>query len=119
MGGGAQGHRCIPGDGRLFLPEGWPGFELAWRLARRYWGYGYATESARAALDYAFTVWKRNRIISLIAPENRASIRVAERIGESLQDRIPHLEREMLCYGIDRQTYLREVASFADPCSVR
>jgi len=91
-------------------PEGWPGFELAWTLVRRAWGHGYATESARAAMDHAFTVWKRDHIISLIAPENRASIRVAERIGERLEDRITHLEREMLCYGLDRATYLREVA---------
>jgi RimJ/RimL family protein N-acetyltransferase len=91
-------------------PEGWPGFELAWTLARRAWGHGYATEGARAAMDHAFTVWKRGRIISLIAPENRASIRVAERLGERLEDRITHLGREMLCYGLDRETYLREAA---------
>jgi RimJ/RimL family protein N-acetyltransferase len=91
-------------------PEGWPGLELAWTLARRAWGHGYATEAARAALDYAFTAWKRDRIISLIAPENQASIRVAERLGETLQGRIDHYGREMLCYGIDRETYLRELA---------
>jgi RimJ/RimL family protein N-acetyltransferase len=91
-------------------PEGWPGFELGWTLVRRYWGYGYATEAARATLDYAFTVLKRDRVISLIHPDNRASIRVAERIGERLQDRINHLGREMLCYGLDREAYLREVA---------
>ena len=91
-------------------PEGWPGFELAWTLARRYWGHGYATEGARAALDYAFTVLKRERVINLIYWENRASIRVAERLGERLQTRIDHYGREMLCYGIDRETYVREVA---------
>ncbi len=91
-------------------PEGWPGFELAWTLARRWWGHGYATEGARAALAYAFTVLKKDRVISLIHPENRLSIRVAERIGERLQDRIHHLGREMLCYGIDRETYLKEIA---------
>jgi RimJ/RimL family protein N-acetyltransferase len=91
-------------------PEGWPGLELAWTLVRRAWGHGYATEAARAAMDHAFTVLKRDRIISLIAPENRASIRVAERLGEVLQGRIDHYGREMLCYGIDRETYLREVA---------
>ncbi|HZF07715.1 MAG TPA: hypothetical protein VFE33_02895 [Thermoanaerobaculia bacterium] len=57
-------------------------------------------------MDHAFTVRKRDHIISLIAPENHASIRVAER----LEDRIIHLGREMLCYRIDRQAYLREVA---------
>lgn len=94
-------------------PEGWPGFELAWTLVRRYWGHGYATEAARAALDYAFTVLKRERVISLIYWENRASIRVAERLGESLQGRIDHYGREMLCYGIDRETYLAQVAPVA------
>lgn len=86
-------------------PEGWPGFELAWTLARRWWGHGYATEAARAALDHAFNAWRQDRIISLIHQENHASIRVAERIGESLQGRIHHLDKEMLCYGIDRTTY--------------
>jgi RimJ/RimL family protein N-acetyltransferase len=92
-------------------PEGWPGFELAWTLARRAWGHGYATEGARAAMDHAFTVWKRDHVISLIAPENQASIRVAERLGERLEGRILHLGREMLRYGVDRETYLSEAAS--------
>jgi RimJ/RimL family protein N-acetyltransferase len=96
-------------------PECWPGFELAWTLARRFWSHGYATEGARGALAHAFNGLKKDRIISLIHPENRASIRVAERIGERLQDRINHLGREMLCYGLDRETYLLEVA----PTSLR
>ncbi len=91
-------------------PEGWPGFELAWSLARRFWGHGYATESARAALAYAFTTLEKDNIISLIDPENLASIRVAERIGERLQGRINHFGREMLCYGLDRETYVRQIA---------
>jgi RimJ/RimL family protein N-acetyltransferase len=90
-------------------PEGWPGFELAWTLTRCWWGHGYATEGARAALDYAFTVLEKARVISLIHPENRASIRVAERIGERLQGQIYHLGRDMLYYGLDRKDYLIEV----------
>lgn len=107
-------------------PEGWPGFELAWTLGRRWWGMGYATEGARAALAHAFTVWNQERVISLIDPENRASIRVAERIGESLQGCIHHLDREMLCYGIDRGSYERcqggrprELVSLGAPASRR
>jgi RimJ/RimL family protein N-acetyltransferase len=60
-------------------PESWPGFELAWTLVRRAWGQGYATEAARATLDCAFTILKRDRIFSLIHLENWISIRVAER----------------------------------------
>jgi len=86
-------------------PAGWPGFELSWKLARLWWGHGFATEGARAALDYAFTVLRKDRVISLIHPENRASIRVAERLGQTLQGRVEHSGREMLCYGIDRESY--------------
>ena len=56
----------------FYEPDGWPGFELAGCLARRWWGNGYATEAARAALDQAFTVWKRDRVISLVNPEKPA-----------------------------------------------
>lgn len=86
-------------------PEGWPGFELAGKLGRRWWGYGYASEAARAALDQAFTIWKKDRVISLVHPENRASARLVERIGERLLERIEHFGREMLCFGIDREAW--------------
>lgn len=83
-------------------PQGWPGLELAWTLARRFWGNGYATEGARAALDHAFLAWGREHVISLIHPENRASIRVAERLGQWFEGPLEVLGQEMLCYGIDR-----------------
>ncbi len=89
------------------VPDGWPGFELAGALARRWWGKGYATEGARAALTYGFRVLQRDRIISLVHPENRASIRVVERLGERLEKRIQHLGKEVLCYGIDRESFER------------
>jgi RimJ/RimL family protein N-acetyltransferase len=98
------------GIGGFAEPAGWPGFELAGALARRWWGQGYATEAAREALAYAFTVLEKDRVISIIHPDNRASIRAAERIGERLQGRIDHLGREMLLYELDRETWRREVA---------
>ena len=91
-------------------PATWPGFELAYHLARRHWGQGYATEAGKAALAHAFTVWQRNHVMSLVNPANHASIRVAERIGERLEGRIDHFGRQMLIYGLDRKTYLAEVA---------
>ena len=64
-----------------FEPEGWPGFEVGYVLARPFWGKGYATEAAGSALRYARETLERDRIISLIDPANAASIRVAERLG--------------------------------------
>ncbi|HEX4499445.1 MAG TPA: GNAT family N-acetyltransferase [Thermoanaerobaculia bacterium] len=91
-------------------PDGWPGCELAWALARRWWGRGYATEGARAALDYAFTVLGKERVISLIVAENQASIRVAERLGERVQGRTEALGKEHLIYGIGRERYTAGVS---------
>jgi RimJ/RimL family protein N-acetyltransferase len=92
-------------------PEGWPGFELAGILARRWWGQGHATEAARAALDYAFTTLKKDRVISLVHPENRASIRLVERLGERVLKHIEHFGREMLCYAIDCPHSCQEITS--------
>jgi ribosomal-protein-alanine N-acetyltransferase len=50
-------------------------------LAKNYWGHGYATEAARAALAYGFDVLKLDRIIALAKPDNLASQRVTEKIG--------------------------------------
>jgi RimJ/RimL family protein N-acetyltransferase len=83
-------------------PEGWPGLEVGWLLRRASWGRGYATEGARAALDFAFTRLGRPEVISLIQPDNAASIRVAERIGERLDRRVELMGRTALVYRITR-----------------
>ena len=90
--------------GRLgFLnPEGWPGFEIGWTIARAHWGKGYAIEGARRALEYAFTELKREHVISLIRPGNQGSIKVAERLGEKPEGRTEKDGLELLVYGIDR-----------------
>jgi RimJ/RimL family protein N-acetyltransferase len=62
-------------------PEGWPGFELGWLIARPHWGKGYASESAAAAYRYAIDTLGRERVISLIRPGNAPSVRVAEKLG--------------------------------------
>ena len=62
-------------------PEGFPGFEVAYTLARDAWGRGYAREGVAAALAYARDVLHRSEIISLIRPDNARSIRVAQSFG--------------------------------------
>ena len=63
-------------------PPGYPDFEIAWSLAPSGRGNGYATEAARAAIDWAFATFPLERVISLIHPLNAASQRVAERLGQ-------------------------------------
>jgi RimJ/RimL family protein N-acetyltransferase len=58
-----------------------PAVDVAWRLARAYWGHGYAIEAARAALDYGFDRLALNEIVALTVPANHRSRRVMERLG--------------------------------------
>ncbi len=83
-------------------PEGWPGFEIGWTLARHAWGKGYATEGGRRALQYAFKELDRPHVISLIHPENTPSMKVAERLGEKREGAARIFERDVLVYGVDR-----------------
>ena len=83
-------------------PDGWPDFELGWTLGRAFWGKGYATEGAQRCLRFAFEEMRRDHLISLIDPANVASIKVAERIGETLQGEVTIGDPRMLVYGIRR-----------------
>src|SRR5262245_8583017 len=72
--------------GRLgpWRPEGWPGTEVGWGLARDVWGRGYATEGSRAAIDYAFDALDWTEVIHCIEPRNTPSRAVAVRLGATL-----------------------------------
>ena len=83
-------------------PEGWPGFEIGWTLKHEFWGKGYASEGGRRALEYAFKELDKSHVISLIHAENRRSINVAERLGETLEGTAQVIGIDVLVYGIDR-----------------
>ena len=69
--------------GLFYFPDvcGQPETEIGYRLVRPYWGRGYATEAAQSVRDYAFNTLRLPRLISMIDPQNVASIRVAEKLG--------------------------------------
>jgi len=56
-------------------------YEIGWHLRQASWGKGYATEAARAAIDYGFTTLKLPVIYAVVNPSNQASIRVTQRLG--------------------------------------
>ena len=58
-----------------------PAVEVAWRLHRPYWGQGYATEAARAAIEDGFTRIGLKEIVAFTTLANKASQRVMERLG--------------------------------------
>ena len=84
----------------LYFPESWPGLEVGWLLDRACWGQGLAAEGGRAALDYAFRELQVDHVISIIHPENRASIRVAEKIGERFEEKGTLNGTDVVFFGI-------------------
>jgi RimJ/RimL family protein N-acetyltransferase len=58
-----------------------PAVEVGWRLAREHWGQGYATEGARAALEFGFVDLELEEIVSFTTLANTRSRRVMERLG--------------------------------------
>jgi len=58
-----------------------PCVEIGWRLAAEYWGHGYATEGARAALAFGFNELQLDEMVSYTVPANVRSRRVMEKIG--------------------------------------
>jgi RimJ/RimL family protein N-acetyltransferase len=75
------------------MPDGVPGaggVEVGWRLAKRAWHKGYATEAARAALDVAFDGVSLDEIWSMTAVLNEPSVAVMRRLGLTEVARFDH-----------------------------
>jgi RimJ/RimL family protein N-acetyltransferase len=66
-------------------PREWPGVDLGWVVHRSRWGHGFATEAATAAIGWLWEHTRIDRIISLISPDDRRSIRIATKIGERFE----------------------------------
>ncbi len=58
-----------------------PCIEVVWRLAKAYWGKGYATEAGRKSLEYAFRDLSLDEVVSFTAVINKRSEAVMQRLG--------------------------------------
>jgi ribosomal-protein-alanine N-acetyltransferase len=85
--------------------EGQDEVEVAYTLAREFWGQGLGTEAAAAILQYGFEQLHLTRLVCLIELENAASQRVAEKIGmhrERKLDDINGLGSPFFVYSVTR-----------------
>jgi RimJ/RimL family protein N-acetyltransferase len=69
------------GHGGLWFPDGWDDVEVAYGILPEFRGRGYAAEAARRAQDFGYREKGIKRLVSYISPENKASLRVAEKLG--------------------------------------
>lgn len=65
----------------VFEADFTPAIEIGWRLAARYWNQGYATEAARAAVEFGFDSLALAEIVSFTSVTNGPSQRVMQKLG--------------------------------------
>lgn len=82
----ATGELAGMGGIRHYTEDGVPGLNLAYRFHRGFWGRGYATELARAAVEWAEEHAPDYPVTVLTTPGHAQSLRVAEKLGFVLVD---------------------------------
>ncbi len=79
--------------------------DIGYRLYRRYWGKGYATEVARRCIEYGFNTLQLPRIIGRSAVANLASVRVLEKCGLKFEKFNDALGEETVQHSISKAEY--------------
>lgn len=96
-------HEMIGDCGCTFQEvEGKNELEIGYHVRGDMWGHGYATEAARACMDYAFQQLGAQRVISMIRPPNIRSRRVAEKNGMTCEKIILWRDYEHCIYAKKR-----------------
>jgi RimJ/RimL family protein N-acetyltransferase len=79
--------------------------EVGYHFRRRYWGNGFATEAARASIQWCFDNTAADEVISIIDPQNIASRNVAERNGLEILGKTTRRGCEHLVYMMERKRW--------------
>jgi len=87
--------------GLKHLADG-PEIELGYRFREQHRGKGYATEAARASIEFGFEVLGLKRIVAVALPDNTASLRVMEKCGMRMIGTQDVYGGEHVKYALDR-----------------
>ncbi|MEM6378257.1 MAG: GNAT family N-acetyltransferase [Bacteroidota bacterium] len=92
--------------GLLYLPE-FDEVDLGYRFLPNYWGMGIATEASRAILKHGFDELGIEKIVAIAMPENKASIRVMEKVGMVFYKFAPYEigSEDVVWYWCDKDLY--------------
>lgn len=79
--------------------------DIGYRWKPKYWNKGYATEASMACLKYGFDQFELKQIVAQVLPENKASIRVMEKIGMTYWKQLNTVENPGLFYRIVKEDF--------------
>ena len=80
-------------------------YDLGYRLIRKYWGKGIATETALASLDYAFNKLKIDEVYAAASCENLASNKILQKVGMSFIETFYYEDVKCNRYKVDKDNY--------------
>lgn len=81
--------------------------DLGYRLMKKYWGQGYATEASFAALQNGFEKLNLQKIVARAMPDNKASIKVLQKLGMTFRGLIndPSFPHAFVVYDITKSEF--------------
>ena len=93
----------LVGQSGLAEVEGTTQIEVYYALGTAYWGKGFATEAARAAVAFAFDTVGLDQIVAFAVPDNAASRRVIDKLGMTYRGEADHFGLHLVEYTLSRQ----------------
>jgi [ribosomal protein S5]-alanine N-acetyltransferase len=79
--------------------------DIGYRLLKKHWNNGYATEAAQASINFGFTHFGLQRIIGRAHKDNGASIRVFEKLGLGFEKFYIEDNQQHVLYSINKDTW--------------
>ena len=103
---GKERNKFIGWAGLTYLPE-FDKVDLGYRLKKEFWDMGFATEASKAIIDYGFNELGLDLIFAIAFPENKASIKVMEKVGMKYHKHAPYEEgaEDAIWYQIHKNAY--------------
>ena len=84
-------------------------YDLGYRLIRKYWGQGIATETAIASLEYAFIELKVDTIYAAASCENEGSNKILKKVGLNFIETFYYEDIKCNWYKIDKNEYEKKI----------
>ncbi|RPI16329.1 MAG: N-acetyltransferase [Ignavibacteriae bacterium] len=79
--------------------------EIAYLLDKPYWGKGLASEISQAALSYGFKQFNFKKLVAIVYPDNKPSIRVIEKMGMKFIGNETFFEKSLFLYSLTRKQW--------------
>lgn len=80
-------------------------YDVGYRFIPRYWGKGYATESAISALEYGFETLNLKTIVGVAEEGNVASNKILQKIGLQYKNHFPFEDLTAIWYELNKEDY--------------